>query len=70
MCENTFNVKEALENLIGKYDTESKDACNQSNTSLTDSRMYYYMGIDSALSGVLGDLGSLLTEVIINKSEG
>jgi len=69
MDENNFNVKLALENLIEKYDKESKDACNNSNDSFIEKRMFYYMGVESALSDVLGDLSSLLTSVIINKRE-
>jgi hypothetical protein len=70
MCEDRpFNTQAALENLIEQYDKEAKDACTQSANSITEKREFYYMGVDSALTGVLADLGSLLNKVIINKSE-
>jgi hypothetical protein len=68
--DRPFNIQAELQDLIEQCDYEAKDACNQSNRNFTSESRYYYRGVDSALTGVLGRLGSLLTKVVINKSEG
>lgn len=67
--KSNFDITEKLQKLIDELHEESQDANFQSNNSLTTNREFYYMGIDSALSGVVGKLSSLLVEAIVNDKQ-